>query len=64
MKIGEESVLSLIEFHAMDFLSLFHFAGECIPPRTISLAAATFNLLVTIADLDIATFQVSGHCEL
>ncbi|XP_053693788.1 S phase cyclin A-associated protein in the endoplasmic reticulum [Sabethes cyaneus] len=31
--------------------------GECIPPRTISLAAATFNLLVTLANLDIATFQ-------
>ncbi|EDS37192.1 conserved hypothetical protein [Culex quinquefasciatus] len=32
--------------------------GECIPPRTISLAAATFNLLVTLANLDIATFQL------
>ncbi|XP_058447006.1 calponin homology domain-containing protein DDB_G0272472 [Malaya genurostris] len=31
--------------------------GECIPPRTISLAAATFNLLVTLANLDISTFQ-------
>uniref|UniRef100_A0A0P6IY67 Cyclic nucleotide-binding domain-containing protein n=1 Tax=Aedes aegypti TaxID=7159 RepID=A0A0P6IY67_AEDAE len=31
--------------------------GECIPPRTISLAAATFNLLVTLANLDIVTFQ-------
>ncbi|XP_055541837.1 S phase cyclin A-associated protein in the endoplasmic reticulum [Wyeomyia smithii] len=31
--------------------------GESIPPRTISLAAATFNLLVTLANLDIATFQ-------
>uniref|UniRef100_W4VRF2 Cyclic nucleotide-binding domain-containing protein n=1 Tax=Corethrella appendiculata TaxID=1370023 RepID=W4VRF2_9DIPT len=31
--------------------------GECIPPRTISLAAATFNLLVTLANLDVNTFQ-------
>ncbi|XP_061399136.1 uncharacterized protein LOC133334839 [Musca vetustissima] len=31
--------------------------GECIPPRTISLAAATFNLLVSMAVLDLATFQ-------
>lgn len=33
--------------------------GECIPPRTISLAAATFNLILTIANLDISIFQVS-----
>ncbi|XP_055916800.1 S phase cyclin A-associated protein in the endoplasmic reticulum [Eupeodes corollae] len=31
--------------------------GECIPPRTISLAAATFNLLVSMAVLDLTTFQ-------
>ncbi|XP_046806663.1 S phase cyclin A-associated protein in the endoplasmic reticulum [Lucilia cuprina] len=31
--------------------------GECIPPRTISLAAATFNLLVSMAVLDLSTFQ-------
>ncbi|XP_036329123.1 calponin homology domain-containing protein DDB_G0272472 isoform X1 [Rhagoletis pomonella] len=31
--------------------------GECIPPRTVSLAAATFNLLVSMAVLDLATFQ-------
>ncbi|KAJ6646121.1 S phase cyclin A-associated protein in the endoplasmic reticulum [Pseudolycoriella hygida] len=31
--------------------------GECIPPRTISLAAAIFNLLVTVANLDLAAFQ-------
>lgn len=40
-------------------LLMFSFAGECIPPRTISLAAATFNLLVSMAVLDLATFQVS-----
>lgn len=34
------------------------FTGECIPPRTISLAAATFNLILTIANLDMAIFQV------
>ncbi|CAD6998737.1 unnamed protein product [Ceratitis capitata] len=32
--------------------------GECIPPRTVSLAAATFNLLVSMAVLDLSTFQV------
>ncbi|XP_052865841.1 S phase cyclin A-associated protein in the endoplasmic reticulum [Anopheles cruzii] len=31
--------------------------GESIPPRTTSLAAATFNLLVTFANLDIEAFQ-------
>nr|XP_014087439.1 S phase cyclin A-associated protein in the endoplasmic reticulum [Bactrocera oleae] len=31
--------------------------GECIPPRTVSLAAATFNLLVSMAVLDLPTFQ-------
>ncbi|XP_065355667.1 S phase cyclin A-associated protein in the endoplasmic reticulum [Calliphora vicina] len=31
--------------------------GECIPPRTISLAAATFNLLVSMAVLDLSAFQ-------
>uniref|UniRef100_W8AU12 S phase cyclin A-associated protein in the endoplasmic reticulum n=2 Tax=Ceratitis capitata TaxID=7213 RepID=W8AU12_CERCA len=31
--------------------------GECIPPRTVSLAAATFNLLVSMAVLDLSTFQ-------
>uniref|UniRef100_A0A1A9ZM07 PUL domain-containing protein n=1 Tax=Glossina pallidipes TaxID=7398 RepID=A0A1A9ZM07_GLOPL len=31
--------------------------GESIPPRTISLAAATFNLLVSMAVLDVNTFQ-------
>lgn len=41
---------------------LFLPPGECIPPRTISLAAATFNLLVTLANLDIATFQVRLEC--
>lgn len=39
---------------------IFIFAGECIPPRTISLAAATFNLILTIANLDITIFQVSS----
>lgn len=38
---------------------LSYFTGECIPPRTISLAAATFNLLVSMAVLDLSTFQVS-----
>ncbi|KAI9586251.1 hypothetical protein GQX74_002098 [Glossina fuscipes] len=33
--------------------------GESIPPRTISLAAATFNLLVSMAVLDVNTFQIS-----
>lgn len=33
--------------------------GECIPPKTVSLAAATFRLLVTIANLDLVVFQVS-----
>uniref|UniRef100_A0A1B0CF42 Uncharacterized protein n=1 Tax=Lutzomyia longipalpis TaxID=7200 RepID=A0A1B0CF42_LUTLO len=32
--------------------------GECIPPRTVSLAAATFNLIVTLANADLGTFQV------
>uniref|UniRef100_A0AAG5DT33 S phase cyclin A-associated protein in the endoplasmic reticulum N-terminal domain-containing protein n=1 Tax=Anopheles atroparvus TaxID=41427 RepID=A0AAG5DT33_ANOAO len=31
--------------------------GESIPPRTTSLAAATFNLMVTFANLDIEAFQ-------
>ncbi|XP_052893731.1 S phase cyclin A-associated protein in the endoplasmic reticulum [Anopheles moucheti] len=31
--------------------------GESIPPRTTSLAAATFNLLVTFANLNIEAFQ-------
>ncbi|XP_055686257.1 S phase cyclin A-associated protein in the endoplasmic reticulum [Lutzomyia longipalpis] len=31
--------------------------GECIPPRTVSLAAATFNLIVTLANADLGTFQ-------
>ncbi|KAL5280071.1 SCAPER family protein [Megaselia abdita] len=31
--------------------------GECIPPRTISLAAATFNLIVSMAVLDLSVFQ-------
>ncbi|XP_061512013.1 S phase cyclin A-associated protein in the endoplasmic reticulum [Anopheles gambiae] len=31
--------------------------GESIPPRTTSLAAATFNLLVTFANLNVETFQ-------
>lgn len=39
-------------------------AGECIPPRTVSLAAATFRLLVTIANLDLAVFQVIIRVEL
>lgn len=34
-------------------------SGECIPKRTVSLAAATYNLLVTLASLDVKTFQVS-----
>uniref|UniRef100_A0A182M5U7 Uncharacterized protein n=1 Tax=Anopheles culicifacies TaxID=139723 RepID=A0A182M5U7_9DIPT len=32
-------------------------AGESIPPRTTSLAAATFNLLVTFANLNLEAFQ-------
>lgn len=44
---------------SLQYLPFLVQIGECIPPRTISLAAATFNLLVTIADLDITTFQVS-----
>lgn len=43
---------------SLQYLPFLVQIGECIPPRTISLAAATFNLLVTIADLDITTFQV------
>lgn len=39
------------------FICIF-IAGECIPPRTISLAAATFNLILTLANLDLNTFQV------
>ncbi|XP_055381658.1 S phase cyclin A-associated protein in the endoplasmic reticulum [Condylostylus longicornis] len=31
--------------------------GETIPPRIISLAAAAFNLLISVAVLDINTFQ-------
>ncbi|XP_050076497.1 S phase cyclin A-associated protein in the endoplasmic reticulum [Anopheles maculipalpis] len=31
--------------------------GESIPPRTTSLAAATFNLLVTFANLNVEAFQ-------
>jgi len=31
--------------------------GEIIPPRTVSLAASAFNLLVTIANLDLCAFQ-------
>uniref|UniRef100_A0A8W7NZC0 Uncharacterized protein n=1 Tax=Anopheles coluzzii TaxID=1518534 RepID=A0A8W7NZC0_ANOCL len=39
--------------------------GESIPPRTTSLAAATFNLLVTFANLNVETFQLAGdHCDL
>lgn len=47
----------------MDFvIEIYYFlssTGESIPPRTISLAAATYSLLKTIADLDVITFQVS-----
>jgi len=35
------------------------FAGECIPPRTTALAASTFHLYVSLASLDVNTFQVS-----
>ncbi|KAH8281730.1 hypothetical protein KR054_002477, partial [Drosophila jambulina] len=31
--------------------------GECIPPRTTALAASTFNLYVSLASLDVNTFQ-------
>ncbi|XP_030384048.1 S phase cyclin A-associated protein in the endoplasmic reticulum isoform X2 [Scaptodrosophila lebanonensis] len=31
--------------------------GECIPPRTIALTASAFNLYVSLASLDVATFQ-------
>ncbi|XP_059612655.1 S phase cyclin A-associated protein in the endoplasmic reticulum [Phlebotomus argentipes] len=31
--------------------------GECIPPRTVSIAAATFNLIVCLANVDLNTFQ-------
>jgi len=43
------------------FLFLFCsvFAGECIPPRTTALAASTFHLYVSLASLDVNTFQVS-----
>lgn len=37
------------------------FAGECIPPRTTALAASTFNLYVSLASLDVNTFQVSSE---
>lgn len=40
------------------FFFLF-FAGECIPPRTTALAASTFNLYVSLASVDVNTFQVS-----
>lgn len=33
--------------------------GECIPPRTISVAASAFNLILTIANLDLNAFQVN-----
>lgn len=42
------------------FISVFMIdTGECLPPRTISLAAATLNLLITLASLDLMSFQVS-----
>ncbi|XP_016977823.2 S phase cyclin A-associated protein in the endoplasmic reticulum [Drosophila rhopaloa] len=31
--------------------------GECIPPRTTALAASTFHLYVSLASLDVNTFQ-------
>ncbi|KAH8409628.1 hypothetical protein KR222_011773 [Zaprionus bogoriensis] len=31
--------------------------GECIPPRTTALAASTFNLYVSLASVDVNTFQ-------
>ncbi|EDW64084.1 plectin [Drosophila virilis] len=31
--------------------------GECIPPRTTALAASTFNLYVSLASLDVSSFQ-------
>lgn len=38
-------------------------AGECIPPRTTALAASTFNLYVSLASVDVNTFQVSCQSE-
>lgn len=41
------------------FFFFLFFAGECIPPRTTALAASTFNLYVSLASVDVNTFQVS-----
>ncbi|XP_017105660.2 S phase cyclin A-associated protein in the endoplasmic reticulum [Drosophila bipectinata] len=37
--------------------------GECIPPRTTALAASTFNLYVSLASLDVNTFQETLSVE-
>ncbi|KAH8412606.1 hypothetical protein KR009_003579, partial [Drosophila setifemur] len=37
--------------------------GECIPPRTTALAASTFNLYVSLAALDVNTFQETLSIE-
>lgn len=53
--------LSCIFFCFLLIFSFFFlfFAGECIPPRTTALAASTFNLYVSLASVDVNTFQVS-----
>ncbi|XP_034666481.1 S phase cyclin A-associated protein in the endoplasmic reticulum [Drosophila subobscura] len=37
--------------------------GDCIPPRTTALAAATFNLYVSLAAVDVNTFQEALSVE-
>lgn len=50
---------SQIIFINPNFAITFNISGECIPPRTISVAASAFNLILTIANLDLNAFQVS-----
>lgn len=45
--------------HQTKFFHHSTILGECIPPRTISVAASAFNLILTIANLDLNAFQVS-----
>ncbi|EDW75511.1 uncharacterized protein Dwil_GK23893 [Drosophila willistoni] len=37
--------------------------GDCIPPRTTALAASTFNLYVSLAAIDVNTFQEALSVE-
>lgn len=52
-------IFSLLSELISDIKTLL-FVGESIPPRTVSLAATSLDLMLAVANLDSATYQVSA----